>query len=86
MSMLFTESPVSSSVTSLVLYAVGATVMLVILSCLLVHCERFVSFICNPFVYTYFTIKVKLAYTYIMLKKNLKKTYIFLNVMFNVSP
>ncbi|XP_065116118.1 interleukin 2 receptor, gamma a [Paramisgurnus dabryanus] len=35
-----TESPVSSSVTSLVLYAVGATVMLVILSCLLVHSER----------------------------------------------
>ncbi|XP_051539698.1 cytokine receptor common subunit gamma-like [Myxocyprinus asiaticus] len=35
-----TESPVTMSVMALVLYTVGATVMLVILSCLLVHSER----------------------------------------------
>ncbi|XP_056323163.1 interleukin 2 receptor, gamma a isoform X2 [Danio aesculapii] len=35
-----TESLGSMSVTSLVLYAVGATILLVILSCLLVHSER----------------------------------------------
>lgn len=43
LSMIFLEIPISMSVTSLVLYTVGATVMLVVLSCLLVHSERFVS-------------------------------------------
>ncbi|XP_057176366.1 interleukin 2 receptor, gamma a [Triplophysa rosa] len=35
-----TDSPVSMSMTSVVLCTVGATIMLIILSCLLVHSER----------------------------------------------
>ncbi|XP_016401901.1 cytokine receptor common subunit gamma-like [Sinocyclocheilus rhinocerous] len=35
-----TESPINMSVTSLVLYIVGATIILIILSCLLIHSER----------------------------------------------